>query len=178
MTVSRQYWQNGLGHGIFNSIDWVVYQQIYHAQKQYNSIKKMLASMTPTKQRLHKLDEGVSPICPICNNNHETIHHVLVCPNNPDRLQNFREDIVQSINKYLKNQSSILHIIDNIITNNSTDDNIFLQQQNMVGWDQLIQAKFTVNLHEYIQPTLKSHQGGGKLGFTDYTKLAYVIIRQ
>jgi ribonuclease HI len=69
MTVSRQYWQNRLGNDIFNSIDWEVYQQICHAQKQYNSIKKMLASITPTKQRLHKLDTGVSPICPICNNN-------------------------------------------------------------------------------------------------------------
>jgi hypothetical protein len=129
------------------------------------------------------------PLCPLCNDTHETIHHVLTCSKNPERIQNFIDDIVKITSKYFKTQGAILHIINNIKTNDNTDAHTHVQNQNEVGWNQLIQGKFTTTLHDYIQPTLKTsiktqkviaHLGieldGGKLGSIDYSKLNYKTI--
>jgi hypothetical protein len=140
---------------MFNLIDWDLYQQICIAQKHYNSIKKMLVGITPTQQRLNKLDISESPLCPLCKKSNENIHHVLICNKNQERIQNYKEDIVKTINKKFKTQDLVNNIIDRIIGTNTTDDNQHIQHQNEVGWDQLIQGKFTTTLHEHIQSQLK-----------------------
>jgi Reverse transcriptase-like len=153
--VSQHYWLKRLGTTTFNLIDWELYQQICISQKHYNSIKKMLVGITPTQQRLNKLNIQESPLCPLCNETNESIHHVLICNKNQERIQNYKNDIAKTMEKYFKTQDSVINIIDWIIDTNNTDDNQHLHHQNAVGWVQLIQGKFTTTIHDHIQPQIK-----------------------
>jgi hypothetical protein len=97
------------------------------------------------------LDICESPLCPLCNETNENIHHVLICNKNQGRIQNYKNDIVKTIKKRnSKTQDLVIDIINRIIGTNNTDHHQHIRHQNALGWDQLIKGKFTTTIHDHI----------------------------
>jgi hypothetical protein len=64
------------------------------------SVIKMIAGLTPTRQRLHKLHQVLSSICPLCNIETEDITHVLYCPENTQNIHRNLHEIIKKLKRY------------------------------------------------------------------------------
>ena len=153
--ISSQYWEQQLGSHIFNLIDWDIFQQISYNQRHYCSIIKMISGLTPTKQRLTKIQQDTSPLCPLCKQEEEDIRLVLICPKNSEHIQNSKEDIARKMKSYGDTRQIVMTVIESIIQNKSMNHQEYTNAQEELGWQRFIQGKIAIAMEDSVKPFMK-----------------------
>jgi hypothetical protein len=57
-----------------------------------------------TKQREHKFDDTISPICICCNSEVESNHHIIICNTRITIIQTMLDSLLKTISKIIHNQ--------------------------------------------------------------------------
>jgi zinc-binding in reverse transcriptase len=153
--ISQEYWQSKLGEYTYKQIDWEIYKKNCQLHKNSVAVKKMVSGLTPTKQRLRKVTVSTNSECPLCHDLPEDIHHVLHCPNNPERICINQDKILHRVKKYGDIQSEVQTILQSLKSRKSPKDHTDLHSQQSIGWSLFIQGKVSTQITTYITHKMK-----------------------
>ena len=150
-TMSKFHWTSEQ----YESINWDAFGSAVSATKQRaDQITKLVFDWAPTNTLLHKYDPSVSPLCPHCHNEEESVTHVIRCRHQEPKkirsilIKNLRSRCYTLCTKPLLVQILVKGLeawFDGTILEWSAypmEAQILIKNQTMVGWDQLFRGRF------------------------------------
>lgn len=150
--VSITMWKSRLGNEIYDTIYWEIYNKLCRCFRDQVSIIKLFNELTPTRQRLHKLNQSHTELCPLCQTKTEDFHHVAFCSHNPERLQLHTHQIERRLERYGDIHSFCRSVFQNL-ENPSAD--LQMTAQSIIGWKEILRGKISLHLAESIIPKMK-----------------------
>ena len=156
--VSITRWKQLLEEQRYNSIDWSLFNFLCTKQKHQVSVIKLFNDLTPSRERLYKLNLHQSPVCPICELTSEDSIHPILCSKNPYKLIAQVPWLQNTLNKYGDVNTIINQISQAIQLNNISSDNSFHTQQNLIGWKEFVKGKIALELTPSVIPMMKKEK--------------------
>jgi hypothetical protein len=108
--IQKAHWTKS----IFHKIHWDAHERAFRRLPRYSQYRtaKLIHSLVHTN-RQKSLYYGQSPLCPICNQEEETLHHVFTCPH--PTAQSTRTQSLDDMTKTLTGISTPVPVIEAII---------------------------------------------------------------
>ena len=136
-------------------IDWIALDK---ATKKYQFsdqviLSKLLSNTVPTAKIMHRRDKYIDPLCPLCQSEMETPHHLVQFPNN-EMEQHFEKQL-ETMKKKLKNSRMDANMVDKCVkymkslraNNNDKVWNEFCHKQGHLGDWALYDGILHTDLH-------------------------------
>ena len=142
----------------YDNIDWITYKTIAQEFKGYMSITKMLSGLSPTKKRLHKMQQAPTSKCPICEIHEEDISHILFCSRNNENITNQKEYIIKKLEKYGEIQEITNEIISCIQHDRNMTQKEISKHQQDIGWIKMIQGKVAKDFMHNFEKIFKKKE--------------------
>ena len=102
---------------------------------------------------MYRVKATSSQVCPCCNTENETIHHVLKCQ---AREINAKREFVKEVKKIMKGdlQDELIimqKIFDTIVEqSNKLGEKVIMAKQESIGWDRLLRDFYSTEWEEHL----------------------------
>jgi ribonuclease HI len=139
-------------------IDCIQFKIIVKEFRKYMSIIKMLSGITPTRKHCFKLKQVASPECQLCSKHDEDISHILFCSKNGNNICCHMQTLKKQLKKYGNITTVTKKIINNIQDHNSVNDSEISRDQQIIGWDKILQGKIAIHFGDQFESLMKKKE--------------------